>query len=182
MNTLKAVFTTLVGFLAPVYMLLFIWLIRWDSVPTWATDKGASDEYDPSFVVRGDLPGWLSWAQTMDARFPGGVYEPQIKAIVGGGALWRRLLASYVWCGLRNRAQGLAFAFGHQTTDYIPDPFSTDRDRSNWIAGDGVWTFVRGADRQVWMKFWWGHLITGHQVYRLQDGRFWAVPVFTVKR
>lgn len=174
---------TLVGLLAPFVMLFLVFRIKWDSEPTWATSQGAANPFDPSFVVRGDLPEKYRDWQTMDCRFPGGMYEAAIRGYVGGGAWWRRLWASWVWAGWRNRAHGYAYRHGHQTTDYIPDPFSTDRDRTGWTREGNVWTFTRGDDAQSW-RLLWGKtfLITGMQVYALRDGRFWAVPVFTLKR
>ena len=179
---LIGILQTLLGLiLAPVLMLAFVFLIKWDEAPSYLPGKGPNDAFDPSFVKRGHLPSWLAWFSTMDMPFPGGMYEPTIKSIVGGGAKWRLLLASYIWAGHRNRMQGLAYSLGHQTTDYIPDPFSTDRDRSNWIVGGNVWTFIRGADKQVWRKLGFFYLAYGHQVYKLQDGRFWAVHHFSAK-
>jgi len=169
-----------VGLLAPIYMALFVWLIKWDSEPSYVPGKGATDPFDPSFAIRGDLPGWLRWAQTCDSRFSG-MYEAAITKAYGDGSYLRRTWAAYLWCGFRNRAQGLAAMLGHQTTWYIPTPFSTSEDRTGWTQGGGVWTFQRGADWQQWRKLGPVYLITGHQVYRLQDGTFLAVPVCTFK-
>ena len=167
---------TLVGLLAPLYMLLLVWLIRWDDQPT-----PADDPWDVSVTVRGDLPRWLRWAQTMDQRFPGGLYEPAIMAALGNGGYWRRIWTSYLWTGHRNRAMGLAYLCGKPALDYIPDPWSTDRDRTGWTQTGNVWRFERSdVWKQIRMlgRF---HIHTGFQVYRLADGSFWAVNLFTIR-
>lgn len=183
MHILQALFCTLVGLLAPVYMLAFVWLIRWDATPSYADGKGPT-QWDNSYIKRGDLPRWLRWAQTIDMRYPGGLYEPAIAAAYGAGPYWRQLWASYLWTGIRNRAHGLAAMLGKRSTDYIPDPFSADRDRTGWSNAGNVWTFTRPADgvTQTWRKLGPLYLVSGHQTYRLADGTFWAVPVVTLKR
>jgi len=172
---------TLVGLTAPVYMAVLVWFIRWDKGQTYASPEGPT-VFDSSCTVRGDLPWIFGWAQTIDMRFPGGLYEPTMRNALGNGGYFRRLWASYIWAGHRNRAHGLTAYFGHETTDYIPDPFSTDRDRSAWVRGGNVWTFKRGADWQRWRKIGSVFLITGFQVYKLLDGRFMALPVCTLKK
>ena len=160
-------------------MLVLIWFIRWDPLPT-----PADDPFDPSVTTRGDLPKWLRWAQTMDQRYPGGLYEPAIMAALGNGEHWRRLWTSYLWTGHRNRAMGLAYMLGKPALDYIPDPWSTDRDRTGWVLDKNTWTFTRESD-QVWKKvrmYNKFHVHTGYQVYRLANGTFWAVNLFTIRK
>lgn len=169
---------TLIGLLAPLYMMLLVWLIRWDEQPT-----PADDPWDVSVTVRGDLPRWLRWAQTMDQRYPGGLYEPAMMAALGNGGYWRRLWTSYLWTGHRNRAMGLAYLCGKPAIDYIPDPWSTDRDTTGWVQDGNVWRFDRPSDA-VWKNIrviGSFQIHTGHQVYRLADGSFHAVPLFTIR-
>lgn len=160
-------------------MLLLVWLIRWDDHPT-----PAADPYDPSVTVRGDLPRLFRWAQTMDQRYPGGLYEPAIMAALGNGGYWRRLWTSYLWTGHRNRAQGLVCWFGKPATDYIVDPWATDRDTTGWVRDGNTWHFERESDR-VWKTIKMIgviHISFGFQVYRLADASFWAVPLFTIRK
>jgi len=176
MNTIFiGIVQTLIGFLAPIYMVPLVFLIRWDS---FKTASGSAD--DPSFIVRGDLPGWARWAQTMDCRFPGGMYEKAITESLGDGGYWRRLWTSYQWCGLRNRAQGLAYSWGKSADGWIPDPFSERF--AEWRVSGQVMRYEREGIWQAWRKVGPVWLVYGWQVYRLRDGTFWAVNHFSAKR
>lgn len=150
---IKGFFCSFVGLFAPIYMLVLVFFIKKDSV---ATKSGSPD--DDSYLIRGDLPSWASWAQTMDCRFPGGMYEPSVKEAYSKGFLW----CSYMWAGLNNRAQGLAHSMGKPALNFIP-PY------------EGL--FKRESD-EVWQRHFW-KLTFGWEVYRLSDGTFWAVPLFT---
>lgn len=57
---------------APTVMLLALPLIKWDEQPTKGTQYGLTP--NPA-IVRGDLPGWLSWLSTPDERLPGSTGE-----------------------------------------------------------------------------------------------------------
>lgn len=180
MKTLKAIILgllpTLLGLLAPLYMLPMVFLIRWDSTPT---PSGSAD--DTSMIIRGDLPAWLSWAQTMDCRFPAGMYEPAMFKALGNGSYWRRLWTSYLWCGHRNRAQGLAGMLGRPTSDYIPNIDDPAADHSCWTVNGIVRRFERGEVWQTQRKLGAVRLIYGYEVYQLRDGRFWAVNHLSAK-
>ena len=180
----RGIVQTLIGLLAPIYMLVLVWFIKWDKTPSYRTADGPTD-WDPSFIIRGDLPQALQWAQTMDERFPGGMYEPTITKMYGNGSPLRALFTSYMWAGHRNRAHGLAFNWGKRAVGYIADPFdlSESNDRTGWVELDDGWHFSRTSDG-VWRNykslgpFW---VVTGYEVYRLRDGTFWAVNQFTLK-
>jgi hypothetical protein len=176
-----AIVQTLVGLLAPAYMLIFVWAIKWDAEPSYLPGRGPDDGFDPSFTRRGHLPPWLDWAGTPDMPFPGGVYEAAIKSALGKGGRLRELWASYLWTGHRNRAHGLAAMFGHVTTDFIPDPFSLDRDRTGWTQAGQAWRFARGEDWQVWRKLGPVFLVYGYDAHKLIDGSFLAYRFFTFK-
>ena len=154
---LKGLLCALVGLLAPVYMLVLVFFIKKDAV---ATKSGSTD--DSSYIIRGDLPRWARWAQTMDCRFPGGMYEDSVRESYSKGFLW----CSYVWAGLRNRAQGLAYALGKPAVDFLPSYIGFFKREF-----DSVW------QRHVNLGF--VTLTLGWEVYRLRDGSFWAVPIFT---
>lgn len=153
---------------------LHILSIRWDSEPT----QGSPGKPTPP-TIRGD-GHFLKWVyQTPDERYPGGTYEPTVAAWL---EKYGKTICSYLWAGERNVANGLAAWLGHESTDYIPDPFSTDRDRTGWSNSGKVWTFTRGSDVQTWRKIGSVYLVTGFQVIRLPDGRFWAMPTITFKK
>jgi hypothetical protein len=182
---MKYFFTPLIGFLvtlfgltAPVYMLFLLPFIRWDNEKTYAKPSGADDPFDSSLVIRGDLPSWLKWAQTGDSRFPAGMYEPAMRESLGDGSLLRRLWTSYQWCGLRNRAQGLAFMLGKPAVWYVPG--EDEIVQTNYWSNhhfdrptDGVWKHIHKIGNLA--------VSTGWQVYRKNDGAFWAVPLFTIR-
>lgn len=154
---LTGLLITLASLLCPVLMLLALPFIRWDLVPSagqWGTHP----------VVRGSLPGWLSWLETPDERLPGGLYEDAHRALYERCGKW---LASYVWLGWRNRLHGLAYACGHETTGHKPG----DEITGLWQRGD-VWQYVKQIGP---LRF-----VVGYQIYALAD-RYWAAPVFSIK-
>lgn len=167
---------TLFGFLAPLYMLVLVWFIRWDKAATYANSRGP-DEFDSSLIIRGDLPGIFKWAQTGDCRFPMGAYEPAEFAIY---QKYGKMIASYHWCGWRNRAQGLSFMLGKPAIGHIPDPNDKTVDQTGWNGNhferseDGVWKHLINCG--------FFRLEVGNQVYRKTDGSFVAVPLFTARK
>lgn len=182
---LTAIFCTLIGLLAPIYMLFFAFLIKWDKEKTYADNStGAEDQYDPSFIIRGDLPKFLQWAQTIDCRFPGGVYEQRVKKQLGDNpGFWRRYWTSYMWAGHSNRAHGLAAKFSIDAVADTTDPYDPVADHSNWVSDGNTWKFTNENDG-VWQTrkpFLGGQLIYGYSVYRVRD-KLVALPVFTWKR
>jgi hypothetical protein len=191
---LSAIFCTFVGFFAPIYMLFFAFLIKWDKEKTYADNStGADDVYDPSFIIRGDLPEVLRWAQTIDCRFPGGVYEKRVKKQLGNNpGFWRRYWTSYMWAGHSNRAHGLASKFSIDAVADTTDPFDPVVDHSNWEVHEKVlknwvyeksWEFTNKNDG-VWQTrrpFFGGQLIYGYSIYQVH-GKLVALPVFTWKR
>lgn len=178
-NIVIGILQSLVGFLAYLYMIPFVFLIKWDKEPTYAFRTGPTP-FDPSLCIRGDLPDWLKWAQTGDSRISG-YYEPQILAAYGNGSYWRRLWAAYLWLGVRNRAQGLAFKFGKPAVGYIPNPYDSREDLSLWDLNKMY--FYREEDK-VWKQirtFLGIRFEYGNQVYKTEDG-FVAVNLFTLRK
>nr|WP_315237729.1 hypothetical protein [uncultured Albidiferax sp.] len=156
---LIALLLQVVALLAPFLVLLALPFIRWD------TDLSL----DPSGrhpATRGDLPRWLAWLGTPDERLPGGLYEPTVKSIYRRfGHVW----CAWYWLGVRNRVHGLAAMLGVPTSAF-------------WPPEPGYYT--RG-------NLWWlrypllgGRLAfkAGYRSYKLLDGTFLAVPVFTITK
>lgn len=192
LTPLAAVIVTILGLLMPVLMIPLVFLIRWDIWPSYV--RRPDDQFDKSFVKRGDLPSWLSWVATIDSRYPGGLYEPTMARAVGDGGYWRRLWASYIWTGHRNRLHGMAAYFGRKAANDMKDPY----DLNNWKGGvgghpdlpgwtersNGTWDYEDPATG-VWqtiIKCPGFCVIVGHQTYQLENGDFWAMPVCNVKR
>lgn len=140
---------------APVLMLLSLPFIKWDKTES-------TGSYGRDSVMRGDLPDWLGWLRTPDERLPGGLYETAHADLYAKHGKW---VASWYWLGVRNRLIGMGVAFGHETTDYSPDALGW------WSRGD-VWRY---AFKVGPIKF-----LLGHKIYKLLDGRFWAVPACSV--
>jgi hypothetical protein len=184
LTPLTGLLITLFGLTAPIYMLLLVWFIRWDKEGSYVThDESLQDDH--SYVIRGDLPGFLRWAQTMDSRFPAGMYEAAMVASLGNESYLRRIWTSYQWCGLRNRAQGLSASFGKRSVGYISNPSDPNNRDQWWSKYEGfIWKYDRPEDGT------WKRIVNlgpiavtlGWQVYRLRDGNFWAVPVFTARK
>lgn len=175
----------LIGFCAPIYMLFLVWFAKYDTEPSYVTDDGPIPS-DSTFCIRGDMPGWLKWTQTMDSRL-NGYYEATMLRYYGNGSYLRRQFCTYMWLGHRNRAQGLAAKWGKKAIGFIPNPFSDDPNESKefWTKTDKGWEFYRAED-DVYRKFkklagnyYWAW---GYEVYRLRDGTFWAVNQITIKK
>lgn len=151
---------TLLNLLCPVLVPLALLFAKWDSEPTQGVQHGLSA--NPA-IIRGDLPGWLSWFSTPDERLPGGLYEPAVHNLYYAHG---KFITAWYWLGIRNCLMGMSKYFGKPTTDYAPE------DSGFWSRGD-VWryTLALGPIR----------VILGYQVYRLLDGSFWAYPCFTAK-
>lgn len=150
--------SVLVFFLQPVTL-----LARWDKQPTPGT-------YDTVPTIRGDVPGWLRWLQTNDERLPGGLHEPTVLRVF---ERYGRLVCSWYWIGLRNRAHGLRRAFGLPSTEAMANiRFPMVNGRANGTRPDGTWFWSR--------DFWRLRAVAGHRIYMLPTG-YLAVPTFTVK-
>lgn len=162
---MKYFFTPLLGLLlalvslivAPIGMLFAVRFIKWDTEPS-----NGSYEQDPT--IRGDLPRRLSWFQTPDERFPGGLYEPTVNSLLKDRG---KLICSWYWAGWRNQMMGMAASFGKSTTDYIPESYGM------WERGD-IW--------RICFPVIFFRVVLGWQVYRKRDGTFLAVPVCTIKK
>jgi hypothetical protein len=154
---LIALLIQVVALFAPVLVLLALPFIRWDAEPS-AIDGQSS--------IRGDLPRWLAWLGTPDERLPGGLYEPAVLSIY---KRFGRFFCAWYWLGIRNRVHGFAAVFGLPTS-------------APWADGFGLQQ--RGC---LWWIRWpllWGRLAfkAGYRSYRLLDGTFLAVPVFTITK
>ncbi len=158
--TLASVFVLL----CPPLTMLVVARARWDDVPT-------PDQWGTTPTVRGDLPRWAMWMQTLDDRLPGGTYEPTVAALL---ARWGRYWTSCYWLGWRNRAHGLRAVLGTASTSeayavrFPPD----ERGRIYGVRSDGTWYWERRVGPL--------RIVAGHRIYRLPDG-FLAVPTLTVK-
>ena len=153
---LLGLFVTALNLIAPILVLLALPFAKWDKEPSAARDGTRS-------IVRGDLPGWLSWLSTPDERLPGGLYEPAVEKMYDRYGKW---ITSWYWLGIRNALFGLAMKLGRPATDYIPD------EPLGFWQRDDIWCYSR--------KFGVFKFLTGYKVYKLLDGRFWAAPCFTV--
>jgi hypothetical protein len=176
MKAILALLISILGIIvAPIAMIPLIFLIKWDSSPSEADG-----------VIYGDLPAALRIFQTMDCRFPGGLYEPTVHNLLGNGSLLRRLITSYYWAGLRNRLHGVSALLGQAASDYIPDPFHPDQFNPigpYWLQVGASWHFYRPTDgmtRNYYHLFGSTYLATGYEVYKLSNGTFWAVPQVTI--
>lgn len=179
--TLKGLFCALVGLLAPIYMIVLVFFIKWDPKPSHAKEPPQPD--DLSFIIRGNLPKSLQWAQTMDSRFPGGMYEPTITKLLGNGSYLRRLLTSYIWCGHRNRAQGLPSLMGFTVDKVIPPRTSAVWYRRTFrLKFIEVLKYQDGPVWQTWLRLGPIYLVYGYEVYTLNNGTFRAVPICTLKK
>lgn len=170
---LKGLLLTLAGVLVlllPLLPLLAVLLARWDKVPT----PGSWGDYP---TIRGDVPRWLSWLQTVDERLPGGLYEPTVVRIL---ERYGRTLCSLYWIGWRNRAHGLRRAMGRPSTEaawkssFKPD----ERGRAYGVREDGTWYWSQ-LFGPSWLRL---VVVAGYRVYRLADGAYLAVPTATIKR
>lgn len=154
----------------PILMLLALPFIRWDKEPTTVIryemlSYGAPAVPIEHTYIRGNLPKFLSWLETPDERLPGGLYEETVKKVYDK---YGKYVCSWYWLGLRNQLMGFAAALGQKTTDYIPE------EPLGYWERDGIWRYSIAFGK---IKF-----VTGFQVYKVLDGTFTAVPVFTIKR
>ena len=164
LRQMKYLITPVVGLLlalvslvvAPIGMLFAVWFIRWDDVETLGS-------YGLNPTIRGDLPFFLSWFQTPDERFPGGLYEQAVLDCLNKYGKW---VCSYYWVGIRNQMMGMAAFFGKPATDYIPEGLG-------FWSRDDIWRYALALGP---IK-----IVLGWQVYRKLDLSFLAVPVFTIK-
>jgi len=152
---LQGIVITVLNLLCPVLVLLALPFIRWDK-------QASLDRHGKDLTVRGDLPDWLSWLSTPDERLPGGLYEPAHRSLFDKYGKW---VASWYWLGVRNCFMGLSMAVGKAATGYIPDV-------RGWYQAGDVWQYSVQLGP---LRF-----VTGHKVYRLLTGEFWAAPCFTL--
>jgi hypothetical protein len=181
-----AIVQTLVGFLAPIYMLFIciFGMISWDKEPSYISDKDGVNPDDRSFIKRGKIRfNFLKWMETPDMPLPGGMYEPTVEKVYGDGGWLRATFTAYIWLGLRNRAHGLAAKWGHPTIDYIANPFSTDRSLEGWTLDNNTYRFKRGEDWQVWLPIGLGiFMVYGFESHRMPNGTFVSYNHFTFKK
>ena len=150
-------------FFLPMLTLLAVLLARWDKLPTTGT-------YDKVMVIRGDVPNWLRWLQTNDERLPGGLHEPTVLKMY---QRFGKVICSWYWIGIRNRAHGLRRTFGVPTTEAMGGiKFPYVNGKASGTRPDGTW---------FWSKdFWFLRVVTGHRIYLLPSG-YMAVPTLTIK-
>ena len=147
---------TVLNIVCPMLVLLALPFVKWDAAPSAARQGETA-------VIRGDLPGWLSWFSTPDERLPGGMYEP---AVASMHARWGKWITSWYWLGIRNCLFGLSLRLGRPATDYIPD------EPLGFWQRDDIWRY---SARLGAFKF-----ITGYKVYKLPDGSFRAAPCLSL--
>ena len=155
--------SVLVFFLPPL-TLLAVLLARWDRSLTPGTFGGPP-------VRRGDVPRWLLWLQTNDERLPGGLHEPTVLRVY---ERFGRVICSWYWIGLRNRAHGLRRVFGRPSTEEMANiRFPIADGKASGTRPDGTWYW----SRDIWRL----RVVAGHRIYLLPSG-YMAVPTFTIKR
>jgi hypothetical protein len=171
MTTIFAVFNIFFArLLSPFYMLIFVWFIKWDKFES--PGQGSDDTF---MTVRGYLPKYLSWTQTIDCPFPGGLYEPTVKTrLLKHGKIW----CSYIWSGWRN-PMGLSVLFAKPAIGGIPDYPAT-----GWTNLDGTWYYERKEDGMFKTVFWI-HKIKiekGWEVYKKSNSSDYVrIPHFTLR-
>lgn len=170
------IFTPILGLLiiivslfTPIFMLIALPFIKWDKEES-TTEKFEADGKGGGSMIqyttlRGDLPSIFKWLETPDERLPGGLYEATVKDVFDK---YGKYICSFYWLGLRNQMMGLAAALGQKTSDYIPE------EPLGYWERDNIWRYSIAFGP---IKF-----VTGFQVYKVLDGTFTAVPVFTLKR
>jgi len=149
----------LISLLCPIIVPFALLFVKWDDKPTY--DHIPCTDAPP--VIRGDLPGWLDWLSTPDERLPGGMYEPQVRAVY---ERFGRYVCSWYWLGIRNRILTLSTWVGKRVTDKHVVGLG-------FWEGDGIWWYAKQLGP---FKF-----VTGYQTYKVLDGTFWAAPTFTLK-
>jgi hypothetical protein len=160
LDSLKGLIILLFGLLtAPVVMLFAVWLIKWDKEPT-------NGSYNIHPTIRGDLPYFLRWYQTPDERFPGGLYEHDVKAWLDK---YGKYVCFYLWAGTRNMGFGLAGYWGKPATAWTPEQ------QGFWERKeDDLWYYCKR------FKFKNIQFKTGWDVWGMADGTFKAFPCFTI--
>lgn len=147
---------TILNLLCPFLVPLILPFAKWDKEPSVEREGEMA-------VIHGDLPYWLSWFSTPDARLPGGMYEPAVAAM---HVRWGKWITAWNWLGIRNALFGLSLSLGKPATGYIPDlPLGL------WKRDD-IWRY---SARLGPVKF-----LCGYKVYKVLDGSFRAAPCFTV--
>jgi hypothetical protein len=159
---------------APLYMAVFVWFIKWDTF--CSPGQGTDDLYE---TERGYLPRWLVWAMTVDCPYPGGLYEPTVKArLLARGRMW----CSYVWSGLRN-PMGISMWFAQKALGPIPD-YSSTTPVAGWEQVGTAWHYERIEDG-MWKRVWWVGRVKferGWEVYRRMDSvSYCRIPHFTLR-
>ena len=157
---LIALLVQVAALFAPLLVLLALPFIRWDTFET-------VDGMGRCPAIRGDLPRWLSWLDTPDERLPGGLYEPAVLAIKNR---FGKVFCAWYWLGLRNTMHGFAAFFGKPTLSGWADGFGIQQ------RGDLWWIRWPLLNDTLCFK-------AGYRIYTLPpDGRFLAVPVFTITK
>lgn len=159
--------------LASVFVFINPWLpmlavrgARWDTEPT-------PDQHGQVPTIRGDLPRWAMWMQTLDDWLPGGTYEPTVAALL---QRWGRYWCSVYWIGWRNRSHGLRRTFGRPSTAaaYFTH-FEPDAEGFVYgIREDGTWYWALPLGPL--------RMVAGYRIYRLPGEQYLAVPTATIKR
>ena len=162
-------------FLVPWLGFVIHWLsIKWDAAPSQGSPG------NPYQTIRGDARLFKDIYQTIDERYPGGIYEPTVEGWLHKYGKWG---CSYLWAGDRNVAMGLASRLGYKTTGFMPNPLDPNSDKSNWIIDGRNLRFIRGKDYQHWFRLFgnW-YWVNGVEIYTKEDGTFWASPIISIKR
>lgn len=166
LTVLQGVFLLLASvlvFLLPPLTLMAVLLARWDKHPTPGT-------FDAVSVIRGDVPRWLIWLQTNDERLPGGLHEPTVKQKYDR---YGKVICSWYWIGVRNRAHGLRRLLSLPSTEEMGGiRFPRVNGKAYGVRPDGTWFWSR--------DFWGFRAVAGHRIYFV-DGKYMAVPTFTIK-
>lgn len=174
-----ALMTMMISCTAPIVVLPFIPFIKWDKEPTVGGDGG---EY--SRTIRGNLRPKLAndLLCTIEERLPCGLNEPTAKRWLEKYGKW---ICSYLWIGIRNQMHGLFFKSGFERQPVFEEGKDyTEQERNNIIYGPnqhvGYWE--NGNAWRYVAKFSFGIWIVGYQVYKLPDGKHYAVPMYSMKR
>ena len=159
---------------APIYMLFVVWFIRWDKFKSPA--QGADYLYE---TERGYLQKIFSWAMTVDCPYPGGLYEPTVKArLLAHGRMW----CSYVWSGWRN-PMGISLWFAQKASGPIPD-YVEGGYVAGWKKVGTAWHYDRASDG-MWKRVWWVGNVKferGWEIYRKADSSIYCrIPHFTLR-
>ncbi|MDE1998020.1 MAG: hypothetical protein KGI52_03720 [Burkholderiales bacterium] len=142
------VLCTLAGVLGLPLMPAVALLISWDARETRGSRGKRATRH-------GDLPRWLRWFQTPDERWPGGLYEDEVLAVL---TRYGRYVCCIYWY-TRNSMHGLlpvfARAWQHTQPDPPVDPPSPDYvqwQRGGWRGGYGWRWKPQSVDRSTWAE------------------------------